>query len=271
MDEMKLFLSRQATKKADITKAVEKYLCPLMEAHGFIYKDYSVDDVWAFEKQGAKSQQVSVDQPWENVLRLEFRISPTQRHRHLEIDAECFDACPVPKWMLGGYCCRNQQELELLVQFYAKIVEEYGFSLMETAISDPLDIVATDDMAKELFLNHQHYAKEFAISHGIHNWEPNHVIEVIASELLQLNLANWQEQNASMLIGAAAAYGTIFEKLGGNWNYEDGMKCTVQFERPDSPFPYTVWPLNTVFHFLHYGTEENANELLKMHLRNLKV
>ena len=252
-------------------KAIEKYLCPLMKAHGFIYRDYSVDDVWEFEKQGAKSQEVSLAQPWENVLRLEFRISPTHRHMHLEIDEGYYDECPTPKWILGGHCYRNQQELELLVQFYAKIIEEYGFSLMETAAADPLDIVVTEDMAKDLFLRHQHYAEKFAISHGIHNWEPNHVIAAITSELLQLDLVNWQEQNVSTLIGAAAVYGTIFEKLGGNWNYEEGIKCTVQFEQPEQPFPYSVWPLNTIFQFLHHGTEEYANEVLKIHLRNLKL
>lgn len=249
-------------------KVIEKYLCPLMAAHGFTYRFYPQDGTWDFIKSAEKEQCVFVDQAWKNTLRLELRITPTFRHKHITISEKYMDQCTAPKWMLGGYLYHNQGELETIVQFYAKAMEEQGFALLEDAISDTLDIVPTQMMEKDLFQNHSKYAEEFSAEYEMRDWEPKNIADIVVQELLQFDITQITAQDMDKLVHLAAVYGTIFERIGGQWDLDDGSRCSITVQQAISPFPYIIQPLTFVYHFLHYGTQENKEALL-FQLRNL--
>lgn len=250
------------------SEVIEKYLCPLMEAHGFTYRSYSQDGAWDFKKNGEKEQNVFVNQAWKNTLRLELRIAPTYRHKHITISENYFELCTAPKWMLGGYLYHNQSELETIVLFFARAMEEQGFALLNEAISDPLDIVPTQKMEKDLFRNHLKYTEEFVAEYGVFDWEPENIADIVVRELLQFDISQISERDMDKLVHLAAVYGAIFERIGGQWNLDDSSQCSITVQQTTSPFPYTINPLTFVFHFLHYGTQENKEALL-FQLRNL--
>ena len=68
-----------------IARAVKKYLRPVMEEHGYRYTGAQMG-CWDFEKRGRRVQNVFVQRCLGSKLRLEFRLSPSFRHKHMELE-----------------------------------------------------------------------------------------------------------------------------------------------------------------------------------------
>lgn len=99
------------------------------------------------------------------------------------------------------------------------------------------------------------------------------VLEKIADELLQLTDKYNIEKNYDTLIRFAAAYGTIFERLGAEWawNPEIGVVC---LEKEGKKFPVpSIYPFNIIFHWINYGDvkRESIEYLLRIDLKSFKV
>ena len=249
-----------------VAKAVKKYLLPIMEANGYTYRTIPGAGVWDFIKTGEREQTVLVDQYHPKTLRLEMRLTPSYRHTHIAIEDAYWNRLRKQDAILGGWVYRNQKELEEIIRVFARAMEEKGFAIMEAAANDPLDIVPTLEMQQDLYQNHQQYALEWAEKVGLQTWQHDEVFSKIANELLELKKQGLQELETGKFKYLAAAYGMVFEKMGCQWEMWKQKQAILY--KPCGYFMFRAIPLTTMYHFWHYGTQENAEELLRNSIKS---
>ena len=244
-----------------VTNAVKKYLCPFMEDRGYRFYSTPSEGIWKFVKEGSKQQIVFVNRFLPHTLRLEFRLTPSFRHKHIEVEDFYLDRYHIQKGKFGGWEYHCQEELNKLVQCFAKVMEEVGFDIMENAVSDPLDIIPTSQMQFNLYYNHESLARQFADACNMITWEYQNVSDQLILKMLEYKEQVVNPENTDDLLNFAAAYGNIFEKLGAEWMLHQN-ECMLQIPRKDSIVPLRIYPLTVVFHFFHFGNSDNARMLL---------
>lgn len=247
-----------------ITRAVKKYLRPVMEEHGYRYTGAQMG-CWDFEKRGRRVQNVFVQRCMGSKLRLEFRLSPSFRHKHMELEESYLKRFLLYRGFGRDWFFESQEDVEQIVKCFAQIMEEKGFDMMEQADGDPLDVVPTPQMQERLFAEHQALAEKFLRDNGLESWDHSNFIPILAPRLLACKERVFEGEDEEEILQYASAYGLVFERMGGVWRMENGQ-CLLEIRLRDRHLPFSVYPLTAIFHTLHFGKPDNLLKLLELNI-----
>lgn len=256
-----------------VSSVVNKYLSPVMEKQGYCYTAIPREGIFSFEKSGNKKQIVFVDRSAPNTVRLEFRLTPSYLHKHIAFDNTYWSKIDSAKNkvgpMNGEWVYHNQEEINEIIKLFATAMEDKGFSMIDNAAHDPLDITPTEQMQYDLLRNHQEYANQFKCDCDLGTWDYRAVNDILIRSMIDYQRTFETGKDMEALVHYAAVYGTIFEKMGAEWKMLDNKQCILQMERKDSEIPFKVFPMTTIFHFFHFGNIDNAEILLTNNIQFL--
>lgn len=247
-----------------IARAVKKYLRPVMEEHGYRYTGAQMG-CWDFEKRGRRVQNVFVQRCMGSKLRLEFRLSPSFLHKHMELEEAYLKRFLLYRGFGRDWFFENQEDVEQIVKCFAQIMEEKGFDMMEQADGDPMDVVPTPQMQERLFAEHDQLAEKFLSDNGLESWDHRNFAELLASRLMDYKERFFLEEDQEEVLQYAAAYGLIFERMGGVWRMKNGQ-CFLEIRLRDRYLPFSVYPITIIYHTLHYGKPDNVVKLLELNI-----
>lgn len=248
-----------------IARAVKQYLRPVMEAHGYQYTGTQMG-CWDFEKNGRRKQTVFVQRCRNSTLRLELRLSPSFRHKHIEFDEAYLKRYLLYPGMHRDWPFQTQEDVEQIMKCFAQIMEQKGFDMLENAAEDPMDVVPTPQMQERLFAEHARLAERLLRDEGIERWDHSNFAEILASRLMDYQKRFFRDESLEEAVVYAAAYGLVFERMGAVWEMDNGQ-CVLSLQRKNSHLPRSVYPFTTIFHALHYDKPDTVVKRLEMYVQ----
>lgn len=252
-----------------IARAVKKYLRPVMEEHGYRYTGTQMG-CWDFEKNGRRKQTVFVQRCRDSTLRLELRLFPSFRHKHIEFDESYLKRYLLYPGMHRDWPFRTQEDVEQIIKCFAQIMEEKGFDMMEQADGDPLDVVPTSQMQERLYADHESLAETFLRSNGLESWDHRNFAGILGAKLLDYQTRFVQDEELEEVLEYAAAYGLVFERMGAEWFMENGQ-CFLRIRHKNISLHHLISPISKIFNTLHFADEDTAVKRLEMDMNYVRT
>lgn len=249
-----------------ISRAVKKYLRPVMEKYGYQYTGSQMG-CWDFEKNGRRKQNVFVQRCMDSRLRLELRLSPSFRHKHIELEESYLKRYLMYRGFGREWPFQTQEDVETIIKCFAQIMEEKGFDMMEQADSDPLDVVPTPQMQERLFAEHGRLAEKFLRDNDLEFWDHRNYVGILAPKLLDYQERFVQDEDHEELLEYVAAYGLVLEKLGAKWVMSNG-NCILELRVRNTKISLN-YPMTVIFHALHFADQDSIFRMLEMDVQNV--
>lgn len=251
-----------------IARAVKKYLRPVMEEHGYRYTGAQMG-CWDFEKRGRSVQNVFVQRCMGSQLRLEFRLSPSFRHKHMELEEAYLRRFLLYHGFGRDWPFESQEDVEQIIRCFAQIMEEKGFDMMEQADADPLDVVPTPQMHERLFAEHESLAEKFLRDNGLESWDHRNFAGILGAKVLDYQTRFVQDEVLEEVLEYAAAYGVVFERMGAEWFMENGQ-CFLRIRHKNISLHHLISPISKIFNALHFADEDTAVQRLEMDMNYVR-
>lgn len=215
-----------------VSSLIWEYVLPVMSEHDFTHIIDEVGD-WCFSKKSADGERkqtviIIFDTDLDslnNKIQLSLRITPSFKYYDMNLDGIIVGDEKLRKASTGGWIYFSTKDAKAIIQMIAKSMEINGFQALDEAQNDPEDLVPTSAEFADLYKNHEKYAEEFRVRHGLDGWDLEPTLEAIQEELESFP-STITEENRRQLLPVAAACGAIFVEKGGRWVWNENVRQT---------------------------------------------
>lgn len=217
------------------TAVVKKHVGKMLAKYDFEYKRMRGED-WEFVKKNDESIQTVFicKRRYEDALFLELYFDCRKgggyfRAEDLDVDVSDFD------WKYS-----SEEDVERILEQICLIIEKYGIPAMESALEKVRDrYIYTDDMAKQVYYNHEKYANDFINENGIEadRYDDSAIdawFKIINNVFEKMrNTGNRQEFDAELIKIASFIGGLVVKNLWGKWvlSYNENLnyqRCMIE-------------------------------------------
>ena len=225
------------------TKIVQKIIGEAIKLYGFEYTGFNADS-WIYRKQvGELKQDILISLIYKGELKIYFRTNaygqkPIYGETLVKEGEDCGDA-------LGFYSFADESEFTRIIEYFKKIIFDYGFEALERNSVPTTEIRPTEKICMYLYENHKELNKEYRDRFNI-NDDTSHekIFEIIQDYMIETQGQPFAEV-IDTLIGIAAVVGTVYvdiSKGGLEWDPDKKICWVTNKEK----HPKKVHPLNDI-------------------------
>ena len=213
-------------KYMNVTKIIQEELGQMLEKDGF-QSDFK-KNIWTYEREkNGVRQEITILTDRYNKKYLKVLFGTNAYGQGMKEFCNFVPEAGAKRWEFWGY--KNENELRTILKEFKRLIVTYGMDLLEEISKPATDAIPTEEMERNLYLNHQRLYEEYKVKLHAEGKSAEEVIEIIYQTMEQ-NLDEPFEHVKDLLIGIAALYGhTISWGDRGKWVWDDEEKnCQLQ-------------------------------------------
>jgi len=240
------------------TKLVQEIIGKAIEPNGF--KLSLVDRrLWLFMKQTEElKQEIAIQLFSKDSIRLSFS---TNAFGHRTVYGTAFAKDGEPKGdIFDAYRFGNEEEFIGLLEYFKKIIFDYGFEALEKMSIPTTEIRPTKETNRYLFENHDELNIRHREMFGINESTTSDEIFTIINNYLTQTQGQAFEDVKETLIGLAAVAGSVLVDIsGGDWVWDSNSNiCWVSNK---AKYPTKCCPLVIIIDCWRDNTGNVINRL----------
>ena len=255
----------------ETTAIIKQQMVPLMEEHGFSCTFYS--DGCCFERKSMDQEKTQLvwitDFKNQSYVQFQANTFPTFLYSPtIDLEKIIVKEEKMPKRLKGKWFYKTCEDVEKIIEIFAKSMKLRGFKAMDTILNDSRDICPKSADYEEMYHNHGKYAEEF---HARYKYDPLNTEASLAA--IQKAIDEFPgyitNENHLELFPVIAAYGEFFVVRGGEWVwYEDSH--TAKITVPKSKINTIANPFGAIYSCIQNHKSAKIKEAALMNLRNLE-
>ena len=225
------------------TEIIKRVVGESIRPHGFIYLGDDPESC-TFRKQiGELQQDITIYYAAENELKIYFGTNaygqkPIYGEDLVRADENRGD-------VLGRYHYSNELEFITVIEYFKKIIFDYGFTALEKISVHTTQARPTKEANLYLYENHEKLNREYRKKFKIDENASNEDIFLTIQEYLVKTQGQPFDEVKETMIGLAAIIGTVFKDVSdGIWKW-DSVKNICWVANRDK-YPKMQYPLNTI-------------------------
>jgi len=240
------------------SKLIKEIIGESIKPNGFELKAHDRES-WVYTKQaGEFTQRITIRVVSRDFTRLNFS---TNAFGQKQVDGASLVKEGENKGdEIGDYIFKTEQEFTEVLEYFKKIIFDYGFEALERMSAHTTEVRPTKETNLYLYENHEELNKLYREKLNIDDSTAHEDIFQIIQDYLVKTQGSKFEDIKQDLIGIAAVYGTVYAGAcngGWEWDSESNICWVTDLEK----YPIKEYPLSKILHCWRKGTEYTAVRL----------